>query len=101
MKVNFNILKNLDSKPNISNIKFKIDKNSAIYKKIKPEIPNIETLIKKENTPLTFFPKSDALTLMNYGPYTTALKNEDLQANIAIQVYDHIYKVNNLTKHTR
>ncbi len=98
MKINFNIFKHIDTKAQNAQINFNINKNNEIYKKIEQELPSLQRVIKDEKFPLTFLEKDSNVTLMNYGPFTTVLRNKDLDTNIAVQMYDHIYKVKNLNK---
>lgn len=93
MKVNLNLFKNFKTTASNAGINLKIDKNSEIYSKIQQELPVLLKIAKKENNPMTFVPKGENATLMNFGPYTTVLRNDDLQEKIAIQIYDHISKV--------
>jgi len=99
MKVNFNIFKNLVSTKNYASIKdygINIDKTSKIYRKIEPELPTLRNVVLEQGYQFNFVPKGDSATLMNFGPYTTVLRNDDLQSKIAEQIYDHIHNVRNL-----
>ena len=96
MKINLNLFKNVSLKKADKAIDIRIDKNSDIYKKIETELPIIRKAVISENRPFTLAPKGENATLMNFGPYTTVLKNDDLQVKIATQIYEHIYNVRNI-----
>lgn len=101
MKINFNTFKNLiptkkSVNPSDFGIKMNIDKNSEIYCKIEPQLPILRNAVLKDGYSFNFVPKGDNATLMNFGPRTTVLRNDDLQSKIAAQIYDHIYNVRNI-----
>lgn len=70
-----------------------IELADEVYNKITPELPKLEKYAHLSGKPIQFAPKGEKATLMNYGTYTTVLRNEELQEKIAAQIYEHVNKV--------
>ena len=73
-------------------VKLPFEMEDAMYNKIQAEMPRLEYAAKSANSPITFAQKGE-ITLMNFGPYTTALKNDASQSEIAEQMYAHVNQV--------
>lgn len=79
-----------------SMVKLPLSLETGIYNKISSERANLEYIANMTHKPIEFAAKDENSTLMNYGTYTTVLRNDDLQEKIAEQMYAHI---NNVVNH--
>lgn len=74
-----------------------VELEDEVYNKIAKELPKLEKIAEITNRPIYFAPKGNNV-LMNYGPFTSVIDNNTLQADMATKMYEHINKVNKLTK---
>jgi len=73
-----------------------IELGDGIYNKIaeiRQKDAHFDLVADYTNKPMIFYPKSADTTLMNFGPYTTVLKNDASTADIAEKMYAHTQKV--------
>lgn len=85
------------------NLKYIKTKNSKVFlpvqledemfNKIQKEVGNLEYVSKMVDKPVYFYPKSESLTLMNFGTYTSALNNKSSQSEIRDQINSIANKV--------
>lgn len=85
--LNFHYVKSTKSK-----VFLPIELQDDIYNKISPHIERLEFASKEASRPMLFVPKGNS-TLMNFGPYTTVIRNDSLSEKVAQQMYEHINKV--------
>lgn len=61
-----------------------------MYNKLVPHMDILEKASKLAECPIQFYPKSDKVTLMNFGTHTTVLNNDE---PVLRKLYQHFDKV--------
>ena len=64
----------------------------GIYNKLAPHMDVLEKASKLAKHPIQFYPKSENITLMNFGAYTTVLKNDEPVVGKLYQHFDKVFK---------
>mgnify|MGYP004650728217 CR=1 FL=1 len=66
--------------------------NEKMYDKLSPQMPILERAARLAKRPIQFCPKGENLTLMNFGAYTTVLKNDEPVVSKLYQHFDKVFK---------
>ena len=88
-------------KPASSKVFVPQELSTHLFNKLAPEMDKLEYAAQTINKPMYFYPLSSKDTLMNFGPYTSIIRNdlpEKELSQLLREAVDKTYKVCNINK---